>query len=76
MTTFLEKHKIGEDYRAKMIDWMVEVLTTFKMSEQTFFVSVSLLDRFFKNAKKSLPSVELHLTGMAAMFLASKYEDI
>ena len=59
-----------------MIDWMVEVLTTFKMSEQTFFVAVSLLDRFFKNAKKSLPSNELHLTGMTAMLLASKYEDI
>ena len=76
MSTFLGRHQIGEDYRAKMIDWMVEVLTTFKMSEQTFFVSVSLLDRFFKKVKKSLPSSELHLTGMTAMLLASKYEDI
>ena len=55
---------------------MVEVLTTFKMSEQTFFVSVSLLDRFFKLVNKSIPASELHLTGMTAMFLASKYEDI
>ena len=57
-----------------MIDWMVEVLTTFKMSDQTFFISVSLLDRFFKKASKCIPSSELHLTGMTAMLLASKYE--
>jgi len=33
ITTFLGRHQIGEDYRTKMIDWMVEVLSTFKMSE-------------------------------------------
>lgn len=59
-----------------MIDWMVEVLHTFKMSEQTLFVSVNLLDRYFKNSKKPLQSSELHLSGMVAMFIASKYEDI
>ena len=59
-----------------MIDWMVEVLTTFKMSDQTFFISVSLLDRFFKKASKCIPSSELHLTGMTVMLLASKYEEI
>jgi len=59
-----------------MIDWMVEVLATFKMSEQTFFVAVNLLDRFFKKVRKSIPSTELHLTGMVSMFLASKYEDV
>jgi len=26
LSTFLGHHDIGEDYRAKMIDWMVEVL--------------------------------------------------
>lgn len=39
-------------------------------------MSVNLLDRFFKNVKKSLQSSDLHLSGMVAMFIASKYEDI
>ena len=30
---FLKAHSITGDYRAKMVDWMVEVLTTFKCSE-------------------------------------------
>jgi hypothetical protein len=33
LTTFLIRHDIAQDYRAKMIDWMMEVLATFKMSE-------------------------------------------
>jgi hypothetical protein len=30
---FLERHEINSVYRAKMADWMVEVLTTFKGSD-------------------------------------------
>lgn len=76
LSTFLGHHEIGEDYRAKMIDWMVEVLQAYHMSEQSFFIAVNILDRFFKNMQKSLPSSELHLTGMVAMFISSKYEDM
>ncbi len=59
-----------------MIDWMVEVLHAYKMSDQTFFLAVNILDRFFKKARKSLPQSELHLTGMVSMFISSKYEDL
>jgi hypothetical protein len=45
---FLGRHQISIDYRAKMVDWMVEVLTTFKTSDQTFFLAVNIMDRFFK----------------------------
>lgn len=33
LNEFLVKHTISKDYRAKMVDWMVEVLTTFKCSD-------------------------------------------
>ena len=59
-----------------MVDWMVEVLTTFKNSDQTFFLAINLMDRYFKNVSISLPSTELHLAGVVSMFVASKYEDI
>jgi hypothetical protein len=29
-----------------MIDWMIEVLTNFKCEDQTFFLAVSLMDRY------------------------------
>jgi len=72
---FLRSHQISQEYRAKMVDWMVEVLSTFKCSSQTFFLAVSLLDRYFKNQSR-LPGTELHLAGIVSMFVASKYEDV
>ena len=62
-----------------MVDWIVEVLTAFKCSDQTFFVAISLLDRYLNaltQEKKQLELHELHLTGVTCMFMASKYEDV
>ena len=50
-TDYLKGHDISADYRAKMVDWMVEVMTTFKASDASFFVAASLMDRYFKNAE-------------------------
>jgi predicted nuclease with TOPRIM domain len=40
VTDFLSQHKVSADYRAKMVDWIVEVLTTFKCSDQSFFKTI------------------------------------
>jgi Cyclin, N-terminal domain len=76
---FLESHKVSGVYRAKMVDWMVEVLTAFKCADQTFFIAVSLMDRYFNALAaqgQSLELSELHLVGVVCMFMASKYEDV
>src|SRR4051812_37928674 len=44
----LNRHKVTAALRSRMIDWMIEVLTNFKCDDQTFFLAVSLLDRYFK----------------------------
>jgi hypothetical protein len=62
--------------RARMIDWMIEVLTNFKCDDLTFFLAVSIMDRFFKNSPNVLQVADLHIIGVTSMFLASKYEDI
>ena len=59
-----------------MVDWMIEVLTNFKCDDQTFFVAINLLDRYFKASPTELLVNDLHLLGVTAMFIASKYEDI
>lgn len=38
--THLTRHNISEISRAKMVDWMFEVLNAFEMSLQTFYLSV------------------------------------
>lgn len=72
----LERHQITPILRSRMVDWMIEVLTNFKCEDQTFFVAINLLDRYAKASPKQLLVNDLHLLGVTAMFIASKYEDI
>ena len=75
-TNCLIRHKITPALRARMIDWMIEVLTNFKCDDQTFFLAVSLQDRYFKNKSETREISDLHIIGVTTMFIASKYEDI
>lgn len=59
-----------------MVDWMIEVLTNFKCDDQTFFIAVSLMDRYFKDCPQRKEVSDLHITGVTSMFIASKFEDI
>jgi hypothetical protein len=58
-----------------MVDWMIEVLTNFKSDDETFFLAISLMDRFFEAKKGPITASELHKIGVTSMFIASKYED-
>ena len=59
-----------------MVDWKIEVLTNFKCDDQTFFLAVSLMDRYFKLKPEIREISDLHIIGVTCMFVASKYEDI
>lgn len=72
----LARHQITTTLRARMIDWMIEVLTNFKCDDQTFFLAVNLQDRYLKNVSTPKEISDLHITGVTCMFVASKFEDI
>lgn len=57
-----------------MVDWMIEVLSSYKMSEETFFRSVYLMDGYLRNCPSRLEVKDLHLIGVTAMFAGAKYE--
>lgn len=44
----LETHTITKDYRTKMVDWMVEVTTSFKCSIRTYFLAVAIFDGYLR----------------------------
>ena len=76
---FLNSHKITERMRTRMVDWMIEVLSNYHCDESTYFESVNLMDRYFKECdtkNQVLQPAELHLIGVTSMFIASKYQDI
>jgi len=48
---FLVRHEVSESLRARMIDWMVEVLTNFKCEDETFFISVAIMDSYMSKCR-------------------------
>ena len=65
---------INEKMRSILIDWLVDVHLKFKLNEETFFLTVNLIDRYLE--KSVIPRTKLQLVGVAAMFMACKYEEI
>ena len=74
-STFLSKQFISENIHLKMIDWMIEVLSVFKCSDETFFLSVHLMNSYINKEKNILKDENIHLIGIISMFISSKFED-
>ena len=75
----LTGHEVTKDYRTKMMDWMVEVCTSFKCSKRTYFLATQLFDKYLIKIKEkgtTLVNKDVHCLGVTSMYLASKYEDI
>jgi len=62
--------------RAVLVDWLVEVQVQFKLMQETLFSTVDIIDRFMEKEGDSVSRNKLQLVGVAAMFLASKLEEV
>ena len=79
VVNFLENHRITPRMRTRMADWMIEVLSNYNCDDLTYFESINVMDRYFKECedrKIILEPEDLHLIGVTSMFIASKYHDI
>ena len=65
---------INEKMRAILVDWIIEVHLRFKMLPETLFLTVNLIDRYLE--KKQIMRTRLQLLAVAALLIASKYEEI
>ncbi|XP_060532142.1 cyclin-A2 [Cylas formicarius] len=65
---------IDGSMRAILVDWLVEVSEEYKLHTETLYLAVNYIDRFL--SYMSVLRGKLQLVGTAAMFLASKYEEI
>lgn len=59
-----------------MIDWMIEVFSSYKFLDGTFFRGVELMDRFFAQSLRPQETKDLHLIGVTSIFMASKLEEV
>ena len=47
---FLSNHKIDGVLRARMLDWMVEVMSSYHFQNKTYFAGIEIMDRYFANS--------------------------
>jgi len=72
---YMKRQKeITPGMRAILNDWIVDVHRKFKLRTETLFLTVDLIDRFL--ACRDVKRVQLQLTGVTALLLASKFEEI
>jgi len=67
---------INDKMRAVLVDWLVEVQLQFKLLQETLFSTISIVDRFLAVEGLTITRSKLQLVGVAAMFLASKVEEV
>lgn len=66
--------ELNEKMRAVLVDWMIAVCDKFNLLHETLFMATNMLDRFLDLEKIS--KSKLQTVGVAAMVIASKYEEI
>ena len=59
-----------------MVDWMFEVLHLFESKLPTYFTAALLMDKFLMHTERCLEDYDVHLIGVAAIFMSSKICDI
>jgi len=65
---------INEGMRSIVVDWLVEAHRQFKLVPETIYLAVNILDRFLDRTQVTRP--KLQLVAVAALLIASKYEEI
>ena len=60
--------------RGILINWLVSVHRYLKLLQETFYICVSIIDRYLQ--RKSISKYQIQLLGVTSLFLAAKYEEI
>ncbi|GAB0491550.1 hypothetical protein MMPV_002804 [Pyropia vietnamensis] len=60
--------------RAILVDWLVDVALKFKLSGETLWLTVNVIDRFL--SKRPVIRQRLQLVGVTSMLIAAKYQEI
>ena len=73
--TYLSSHPdVTDRTRAVLIDFLVSLHSRLKLTSETLFLTVSLLDRVL--AAQAVPKPKVQLLGVTALMVASKYEEV
>ena len=66
--------EVSENNRCVLVDWLVGVHMKFKLLPETLYITMNLVDRYLSQVQVSKANIQL--VGLAALLIASKYEEI
>jgi G2/mitotic-specific cyclin-B, other len=66
--------EVKDTSRGFLIEWIIDVHRKFRLMSETLYVTVNIIDRFL--AQVPIKKSELHLLGVTALLIATKYEEI
>lgn len=72
----LSLHSISQTVRARMVEWMVEVISVFHMTLEALFLSVKVMDVYLLKSSLRYTEQAVHLIGVTCLLLASKFEEV
>lgn len=70
-----EQKQLNELMRAILIDWVVDVHFSYRLSLATLYLTINLIDRYLEVAPE-VPRKDFQLVGTTALWIASKYEEV
>ena len=66
--------EVKDTSRAFLVEWIIDVHRKFKLMPETLFVTIHLIDQFL--SKQQIKKSQLHILGVTAILIATKYEEI
>nr|CAH8845918.1 unnamed protein product [Trichobilharzia regenti] len=59
-----------------LVNWLVQVHYSYKLQPETLYLTVAIMDRYLLKFSQTLTRDELQLIGIAALFIAAKFEEM
>ena len=73
---FLQDQQVTPKMRAVLVDWLFQLHMRFSLVEETFQLTIGILDRVLQSADNGVTRDDLQLLGITAAFIASKFEEV
>ena len=68
------QNEIKDTSRAFLVEWIIDVHRKFRLMSETLYVTINIVDRYL--SLKQIKKAELHLLGVTALLISTKYEEI
>jgi len=70
---YLDQSSVSPEMRAVLVDWLLQVQHYLKLSQETLYLGISLLDTILD--KRDVEPDKLQLVGITSLYVASKCEE-